>query len=128
MHAIYTRLIELIEKDPTNIDELEDWINDALELSNSEEECMALTNAVTHAKKELLLLDLSKHLLMGDTDEDEAEAEDDAIYKRITRAKLAMAAQTKDKIRMNKAQMDIMRKMYENEQKRIKDELTYARF
>ena len=119
MHAIYTRLIELIEKDPTNIDELEDWINDALELSNSEEECMALTNAVTHAKKELLLLDLSKHLLMGDTDED------DAIYKRITRAELAMAAQTKDKIRMNKAQMDIMRKMYENEQKRIKDEPTY---
>jgi hypothetical protein len=121
MHAIYTRLIELIEKDPTNIDELEDWINDALELSNSEEECMALTNAVTHAKKELLLLDLSKHLLMGDTDEDE----EDAREKRITRTQLAMAAQTKNKIHMTKTQMEILRKIYESDQKRIKDEPTY---
>jgi predicted phage-related endonuclease len=103
MHAIYTRLIELIEKDPNNIDELEDWINSALELSDSEEECMALTNAVTHAKKEILLIDLSKQLLGVPND-------------------------INSKIPLTRTQIEIMNKIYADEQRKQKYELTNDRF
>jgi hypothetical protein len=128
MHAIYTRLIELIEKDPNNIDELEDWINSALELSDSEEECMALTNAVTHAKKELLLIDLSKHLLGVTDDKKDTSVEDYKSTQFSLREAMRQRAEVDSKIHLTKTQLEMLYNRYENEQKRISHELTNDRF
>jgi hypothetical protein len=128
MHAIYTRLIELIEKDPNNIDELEDWINDAMELSNSEEECMALSNAVTHAKKELLLIDLSKHLLGVTDDKEDTSVEDYKSTQFTLREAMRQRAEVDSKLNMTKMQLEMLYNRYENEQRKQKYELTNDRF
>jgi hypothetical protein len=128
MHALYTRLVELIEKDPNNIDELEDWINDAMEISNSEEECTALTNAVTHAKKELLLIDLSKHLLGVTDDKKDTSVEDYKSTQFTLREVMRQRAEVDSKLNMTKMQLEMLYNRYENEQKRISHELTNDRF
>lgn len=114
MHPIYERLIELIEQDPSKLEELEDFIDEANEVA-SEEEHEALLLAINHAKKETLLVDLGKHLLGVN---DEEDAMQDPMTMRLAGRYGQGYKDADEKMRLTRTQFEILKQVMEQERQR----------
>jgi hypothetical protein len=113
MHQLYTRIIELLNQDPNNVDELSDWIDEALE-AGSETELEALNEAISFAKKEVILFNLGKHLLGGDIEDETIPINMAGRYDNAW----AQQEEAKQKMHLSKMQIEMMRRLIEQEKKK----------
>lgn len=125
MHPIYERLIELVEQDPNNLEELEDFLEEANEIASTDESD-ALKLAINHARKERLLVELGKHLLGVNEEVEEEDDEPNDRYswgspERMKELQRVVFEYQKQKLE-EEGKLRLSRTEYEILQQRIRDQ------